>query len=63
MDRANFLGHTFDLVSVKSISYACTVENDAPLLCTVRVKVQIGFWALKRKSGGEHKNYEVQQWI
>jgi len=31
-DWANFFfGHTFDIVSVKSINYACAVKNDTPL--------------------------------
>jgi len=35
-------GCTFDLVSVKSINYACAVNNDTPITCTVGVKVQMG---------------------
>ena len=38
-----FFERTFKLVSVKPIHYACTVKNDTPLICTVGVKVQMGF--------------------
>ena len=31
-------------------NYARTVKNDTPLICTVGVKMQMGF---ERKSGGE----------
>ena len=33
LDRANFFfGRTFDLVSGKSINYACAVKNDTPIM-------------------------------
>ena len=40
MGRANFFfGRTFDLVSGKSINYACAVTNDTPIMCTVLLVV------------------------
>ena len=36
-------GRTFDLLSVTSINYACAVKNDTHLMCTVGVKVRMGF--------------------
>ena len=36
-------GCTFDLVSVIPINCTCAVKNDTPIICTVGVKVQMGF--------------------
>jgi len=47
-----FFGRTFDLISGKSINYACAVKNDTPIMCTMGLSAD-EIWALKRKSGDE----------
>ena len=42
--RANYFLDAVSTYSVKSINYACTVKNDTPIMCTVGVKVQMGFY-------------------
>ena len=39
----DFFLDAFFTYSVKSIKYACAVKNDTPIICTVGVKVEMGF--------------------